>query len=104
MNLPAAPGFMDLLTAGPSAPPTYLAGDIGPSFHTPKTAAFNATRKKYGTLDDPDAGGFMLNQIDWDKDNGDAEMTQLEATNAGWYAPSGGVDCGCAAGHDCGCH
>jgi hypothetical protein len=104
MNLPATQGFMGILTAAPSTPPTYLDGAIGTSFFTPETEAFNATRKKYGSLDDPDAGGYSLAQIDWDKDNGDAEMTMLEAADGGWYAPSPGVDCSCPDHSQCGCN
>jgi len=102
MSLPGS--YMDILSSGPSAPMACLDGAIGTSFHTPETAAFNAPRKKYGSLDDPDAGGYNLAQVDWDKDNGAAEVTMLEATNAGWYAPSPGVQCGCDDGTQyCGC-
>ncbi len=105
MNLPVTNMFATTLSAGPSVPPYYLSGAIGTSFLTPETAAFNARRKKYGSLDDPDAGGYMLNQIDWDKDNGDAELTTLEATSDGWYAPWSRVRCQCdpAVSGQCGC-
>jgi hypothetical protein len=80
-------GFMQILSAGPAPNPTYLGGAIGTAFMTPETAAFKATRKKYGSLDDPDAGGYSLAQIDWNKDNGDCIVGHMEATNDGWYAP-----------------
>jgi hypothetical protein len=78
-------GFMDILTAGPQTRPAYAEGAIGTSFHTPEQAAFKAARKKYGTIDDPDAGGYSLAQIDWDKDTGMCETGGLDATNGGWY-------------------
>ena len=77
-------GFMQVLSAGPVPNPTYLGGSIGTSFLTPEQGAFRATRKKYGTLDDPDAGGYHLNQIEWDKESGSAEVGPLEATKDGW--------------------
>lgn len=79
-------GFLQILSAGPAPNPTYLNGNIGTSFFTPETAAFHATRKKYGSLDDPDAGGYSLAQIDWNKDNGDAVVGHMEPTKDGWYA------------------
>ena len=102
LPLPVTNMFATTLSAGPSTPPYYLKGAIGPSFLTPETAAFNATRKKYGSMDDPDAGGYCLAQIDWDKDNGQAEMSQLEATNSGWYAAAPAA-CNCTSS-TCGCH
>jgi hypothetical protein len=103
MNLPVAPGFMDVLSAGPSVPMYCLEGAIGTSFLTPEQDAWNDGRKRYGTLDDPDAGGYQLAQIDWDKDNGTAEMSMLEATDSGWYAASPGVKCECHNSGPCGC-
>ena len=78
-------GFMQILSAGPAPDPEYLGGAIGTSFHTPEQAAFKAQRKKYGA-DDPDAGGYSLAQIDWDKDSGTAEYGPWEATSDGWYS------------------
>lgn len=78
-------GFLQILSAGPAPNPTYVNGNIGPAFMTPETAAFNATRKKYGSTDDPDAGGYSLAQIDWDKDDGGCGVGPLEATDDGWY-------------------
>jgi hypothetical protein len=106
-NLPVTNGWAQTMTSGPSDLPVYLQGAIGTSFMTPAQGAWNDGRKKYGSLDDPDAGGYQLNQIIWDKDNGDAEMTTLEATNGGWYAPSPGVICNCSPDHNdrpCRCH
>ena len=106
MNLPQqGNAWADVMTSGPSDLPLYLKGAIGTSFFTPEQDAWNDGRKRYGSLDDPDAGGYSLAQIDWDKDNGRAEMTMLEATNDGWYAPSPGAppstnDCAC--GGTCG--
>ena len=77
-------GYMAILSAGPTPPPAYAEGAIGPAFMTPVQAAFKATRKKYGSADDPDAGGYSLASIDWDKDTGTSEVGQLEATNDGW--------------------
>lgn len=79
-------GFLQALSAGPTPDPSFAHGAIGPSFFTPEQAAFNATRKKYGTSDDPDAGGYYLAQIDWNKDNGTSECAGTDATNDGWYA------------------
>jgi hypothetical protein len=101
MNLPTQ--YLDVLSAGPSVPPYYLSGAIGTSFLTPSQGAWNDGRKRFGSLDDPDAGGYQLNQILWDKDNGDAEMTTLEATSDGWYAPWSRVKCHCGATGQCGC-
>ena len=95
MNLPVPNAWADTMSAGPSDLPVYLKGAIGTSFMTPEQGAWNDGRKKYGSLDDPDAGGYSLAQINWDKDNGNTEMTMLEATNDGWYAPSPGVICNC---------
>jgi hypothetical protein len=78
-------GFMQALSAGPAPNPAYLGGAIGPAFHTPEQAAFKATRKKYGSDDDPDAGGYSLAQIDWDKDNGTCEVSSMDATSDGWW-------------------
>lgn len=78
-------GFMQVLSAGPAPNPTYLGGSIGTSFLTPEQGAFRSMRKKYGSLDDPDAGGYSLASIDWDKDNGDCEVGHMEATSGGWY-------------------
>jgi hypothetical protein len=79
-------GFMQILSAGDAPPPPYASGAIGTSFNTPQTSAFNATRKKYGTLDDPDAGGYNLAQIDWNKDDGTTVVGHLEPTDDGWMA------------------
>lgn len=78
-------GFLQALSAGPVADPSYAAGAIGPAFLTPEQGAFKATRKKYGSADDPDAGGYSLAQIDWNKDTGTCEYGPMEATNDGWY-------------------
>jgi hypothetical protein len=78
-------GFLQVLSAGNQPDPPYASGAIGTSFHTPEQRAFKATRKKYGSLDDPDAGGYSLAQIDWDKDNGDCTVGMTEATPGGWY-------------------
>lgn len=80
MNL----GGLAALSAGQAPPPPYTESAIGVSFLTPEQAAFNATRKKYGSIDDPDAGGFHLNQIDWNKDDGTTTVGTLDATNDGW--------------------
>ena len=77
-------GFLQALSAGSAPNPTYLGGSIGTSFLTPEQAAFKATRKKYGG-DDPDAGGYSLAQIDWDKESGTSEVGMAEATKGGWY-------------------
>jgi hypothetical protein len=103
MNLPVTNMFATTLSAGPSVEPVYLDGAIGSSFLTPAQDAWNDGRKKFGSLDDPDAGGYDLRQIDWDKDNGSAEMTTLEATGDGWYAPWSRVKCHCAETGPCGC-
>jgi len=103
MNLPVTRGFMDLFTAGPSVPSYNLNGAIGTSFLTPAQDAYNDRRALFGSLDDPDAGGYDLRQIDWDKDNGTAEMTTLEATSCGWYAPWSRVKCQCSDAGPCGC-
>lgn len=79
-------GFLPILSAGPVENPAYLGGAIGASFHTPEQAAFKASRKKYGTSDDPDAGGYSLAQIDWDKDSGTTETSSLDPTDDGWMA------------------
>jgi hypothetical protein len=79
-------GFMQILSAGPAPDPEYLGGAIGTSFLTPQQGAFRAQRKKYGTIDDPDAGGYHLNEINWDKDSGTTEVSPLEANGTGWYA------------------
>jgi hypothetical protein len=78
-------GFMSILSAGPQQRPAYAEGAVGPAFMTPEQGAFKAMRKKYGSADDPDAGGYSLAQIDWDKDDGSCEVGHLEATNDGWY-------------------
>ena len=78
-------GYMQILSAGPVENPAYLDGAIGTSFMTPVQAAFKATRKKYGSADDPDAGGYSLAMIDWDKDSGTSEVGSLDPTNDGWY-------------------
>jgi len=102
MNIPG--GYMDVLSAGQTPPPPFASGAIGTSFFTPEQGAWRALRKLYGSLDDPDAGGYQLSQVVWDKDNGAAELTTLEATNAGWYAPGPMVECGCPDGSQgCGC-
>ena len=101
LNLPTQ--YMDVLSAGPSLEPMYLHGAVGTAFLTPEQGAFKATRKKYGTLDDPDAGGYHLNQIDWDKDNGDTEVTAMEATYGGWYSAGPSVKCECPGTGPCGC-
>jgi hypothetical protein len=80
-------GFMQALSAGPVPNPTYVEGDIGPAFMTPTQAAFKATRKKFGSDDDQDAGGYSVAQVDWDKDNGTCEVGPMEATSDGWYGP-----------------
>jgi hypothetical protein len=79
-------GFMQILSAGPVPNPTYLGGSIGTSFMTPEQAAWKTTRRKYGTLDDPDAGGYSLSQIDWSKDDGTVLYSQCDPTKTGWYA------------------
>lgn len=79
-------GFMQILSAGQAPPPPYTATAIGASFHTPEQAAFKATRKKFGSLDDPDAGGYSLAQIDWNKDDGTTTVGSMEATKDGWLA------------------
>lgn len=104
MNLPTQ--YLDVLSQGPSAPPIYLSGLIGPSFMAPDQGAWNDGRKRFGTLDDPDAGGYHLNQIDWDKDTGDTEVSAMEATNGGWmgkHSASPPVDCRCTGSGPCGC-
>ena len=77
-------GFMQILSAGPQPNPTVVDGAIGTSFFTPVQAAFRNTRRKYGSLDDPDAGGYSLAQIDWDKESGACEVGHLEPTSEGW--------------------
>lgn len=103
MNLPG--GYMGILSAGPTRLPYALDGAIGTGFATPQQAAFKATRKKYGSLDDPDAGGYHLSQIWWDKDNGDCEVNPLEATYGGWYSNAPAVACDCPPdqGQPCKC-
>lgn len=87
MRGPGLPmGFMQALSAGPAPNPTYVDGDIGPAFFTPVQAAFRAMRKKYGTDDDPDAGGFSLAQINFDKETGSCEVGPMDPTSDGWYA------------------
>jgi hypothetical protein len=107
MNLPVPKTWAQTMSAGPSDLPVYLGGAIGTSFLTPEQGGWNDGRKKYGSLDDPDAGGYSLAQIDWNKDNGDCEMTMLEATNDGWYSAAPGVICNCKAESNvspCRCH
>ena len=77
-------GYMQILSAGPVPDPSFASGAIGPAFLTPQQGAFKATRKKYGG-DDPDAGGYSLAQIDWDKESGTSEVGMAEATKGGWY-------------------
>jgi hypothetical protein len=77
-------GFLQILSAGQAPPPAYSKGAIGVSYFTPEQGAFRAQRKKYGTLDDPDAGGYHLNQIDWNKDDGTCVNGPMEATGSGW--------------------
>ena len=98
-------GYMGILSAGPTQAPYALHGSIGTGFLTPQQSAFKATRKMYGTLDDPDAGGYQLSQIWWDKDNGDAEINPLEATYGGWYSDSPRPNCNCPpqSGRACTC-
>jgi len=101
MTLPG--GYMGVLSAGPSEPPYCLGGPIGASFLTPDQQAARNTRAKYGSLDDPDAGGYHLAQVDWDKDTGNAEVSPMEAGPTGWYAAAPGVTCSCTPGSTCGC-
>lgn len=76
--------FLDLISAGPEqTQPPFAGAAIGTSWMTPETAAFRATRKKYGSLDDPDAGGYQLSQIHWDKEG--CEVSNMDATYGGWY-------------------
>jgi hypothetical protein len=79
-------GYLQALSAGPTPDPSYAAGAIGTSFFTPVQAAFRAMRRKYGSTDDPDAGGYNLAQIDWNKDDGTCEVGAMDATSDGWYA------------------
>jgi hypothetical protein len=85
MRAPGMPmGFMQILSAGPMPNPTYLGSAVGTAFLTPEQGFFKAMRKKYGD-DDPDAGGYSLAQIDWDKDDGSCTYSPMEATAGGWY-------------------
>jgi hypothetical protein len=79
-------GFLQALSAGPVPDPSYASGAIGHSFFTPEQGAFRAQRRRYGSLDDPDAGGYSLAMIDWNKDDGTCEYGPMEATSDGWYA------------------
>ena len=78
-------GFLQILSAGVAPPPPFARGAIGPSFLTPEQGAFRSMRKKYGTLDDPDAGGYSLAQIDWNKDDGTCIYGPMEPAADGWY-------------------
>ena len=77
-------GFLQILSAGQAPPPAFTKSAIGVSYFTPEQGAFRAMRKKYGTLDDPDAGGYSLAQIDWNKDDGTCMVGPMEATRGGW--------------------
>jgi len=79
-------GFLQALSAGPVPDPSYATGAIGTSFMTPVQAAFRAQRKKFGSLDDPDAGGYNLAQIDWNKDDGTCEVGHTDTAADGWYS------------------
>jgi hypothetical protein len=81
-------GFLQILSAGPAPNPTYVNDNIGTSFMTPEQGFFKAQRKRFGA-DDPDAGGYSLAQIDWNKDNGDATYAPLEPTTNGWINADG---------------
>lgn len=79
-------GFMQILSAGPVPDPEYAGGAVGESFLTPQQGAFRAMRRKYGSIDDPDAGGYNLATIDWNKDDGTCEVGSADVTSSGWFA------------------
>lgn len=79
-------GFQQILSAGPAPNPAYIEGAVGTSFFTPVQAAFRAMRKKYGSGDDPDAGGYSLAQINFDKETGTSEVGSMDPTSDGWLS------------------
>jgi hypothetical protein len=99
MNLPVTRGFIDIIMAGPSQPMTAVTeGDVGPQFFTPEQQAFRNQRKLYGG-DDPNAGGYNLAQIDWDKESGRLSVGAMEPTSGGWLGGYPDAPCG----DDCEC-
>lgn len=98
MNLPVTPGFLDVLSAGPSPNPTYLDGSVGTHFITPDQLYFRSTRRHYGE-GDPDIGGYKLSSIHFDKESGTTTVGQMDVGPSGWY----GGACDCADAGGCGC-
>ena len=94
--------YLDYLTPGPVDNPAFLDGAIGTSFMTPEQAWFRqrTNRRVYGE-GDPDAGGYPLSRIHWNKEDGTLSFMTMDAGPAAWYG-EGNCDCGDGGG-DCGC-
>ena len=79
---------------------------IGTSHFTPAYEDFMATSRRFGYpprarygQDEPDAGGYQLNMIAWNKDTGTGSFMPFEPTDSAWVLPctcppdSGGCQC-----------
>ena len=97
--------YLDIIMAGPQENPTYVNGNIGPSFLTPEQQWFRqrTNRRVYGE-GDPDAGGYQLSRIHWNKEDGTLSYLTTDAGPAAWYGEDvrnedGDAECeGCSHG------
>lgn len=77
--------YMDYISgAGFGRGPVLTSGAGGPAFLTSDQRDFRAMRRRYGESD-PTVGGYNLNQIHFDKENGNVSVAQLDVGPSGWY-------------------
>ena len=98
----STPSFLDYITPGPVPNPAFLDGTIGTNFLTPDQAWFRqrTNRRKFGE-GDPDAGGYVMSRIHWNKEDGTLSYLTTDAGPAAWYGEDTGCDC--PEKGDCGC-
>ena len=77
--------YMDYISgAGFQRGPVMTSGALGPSFLTLDQHNFRAMRRRFGE-GDPSAGSYHLNQIHFDKENGNVSVAALDVGPSSWY-------------------
>ena len=81
--------YMDYIGgAGFQRGPVLTSGALGPAFLTWGQQDFRDMRRRYGE-GDPSMGNYSLNQIHFDKENGNVSVAQLDVGPSGWYGTPG---------------